>query len=147
MASRLPGVMFHNLKGIRGWSICEERNLDVSLIKFISYRKRLFMLFDTKYPYTITVDYKLPRQRITFNPVITANHQGYSGGVSMSERTELSQLITTRLESEQECVDELIAISHKQKALDLLALKLQKKAEKCFKTHIEMPAFLDGKGS
>lgn len=122
MRPRISGVMFHNLKGVSGWSQCQERQLDVSLVQSGNYHKRLFTIFDREYPYTVTIDYKLPRV-------------GASGG----HRTVLNQLITVRLVSEQDCIRELTEISEKQKALDMLADKLQRKAQNYVKTLVDMP--------
>lgn len=137
MTVRFAGIMFHNLKGVTGWSHCNERRLDVALVKDIKYHKRVFKIFDRTHPYCLFLRYNLPRPDTELRPVFIGNGMGF-----IPEDTVVpTQLITTRLTSEQECIDEINIIKTKQQALDALSVKLKKNAETYLKTYIDMPDF------
>jgi hypothetical protein len=63
------------------------------------------------YPYTLTIEYSLPRQTWIFTPVI-----GGRGG-SIVPLTELTQTITRRYETEEDVKKVISEINHKQELL------------------------------
>lgn len=122
----IPGIIFHNLRGKPGWSNLQIRNLDVALITHVSYHKRLFCIFDSDCPWTLQVQYALPRTTY-MTPVITVpgTHIGTTVGQAIQEK----QFITVRFPSKEDCDAEVKAIHMKQTHGLLLRANLAKQAE------------------
>lgn len=122
----IPGVVFHYLAGKNGWSTCRARCLDVSLIKNIDHRKRLFRILDRDCPYSLEVIYALPKVIESSGLVLTAE---MDLGVGLNESVQLEQSITVRLHSKKACLDEISIISQKQESLRQLQVQLCRQIE------------------
>src|SRR5689334_18355327 len=109
---RVPfqSLIFHELKGIPGWSGVNKKIIDVAMVKEINFRKRLFRLIDREYPYTLNILYYDP-------------HFGTSVFTTGGRRVNVSEAfcesyITRRLKSEHECLSEFNEIIEKQNKLE-----------------------------
>ncbi len=93
----IRGILHYELKGISGWSECRLTKIDVSIVVKMYPRPRLFMIFNRQYPYTMGIEYELPKTVMTVSPVIGGN-----GGCSIGYHTIMTQHITRRYKSEAE---------------------------------------------
>jgi hypothetical protein len=93
----IKGILHYELKGICGWGNCQLTKIDVSNVSKICPRKRLFMIFNRQYPYTMGIEYELPRTVMTAFPVVGGN-----GGCSMGYHTVMTQWISRRYKTETE---------------------------------------------
>ncbi len=53
----MEGLVYHTLKGIRGWGNLNISKIDVHRIEEIYYEKRLFCILNKDYPYKLTIEY------------------------------------------------------------------------------------------
>ena len=113
----MEGIIFHTLKGIRGWSKLNISTIDVYKIKDIYYNKRLFCIFDRNYPYTLIIKYNEPQESINLAPGIN-----FKGGVTLSLVNNMCLIsdITKRYKTEIEVKNEIEEINIKQKKIELL---------------------------
>lgn len=122
----------HILKGVNGWSSCNLQKIDVSFVNEISYRKRLFSFLQKEYPYSLTIEYNIPREYITVSPIF-----GGKGGFTINKQVDLTQLITKRYKTENQCMEEISKIKQKQE-------QIKKFNEYLFKKfHEDNPDLLD----
>lgn len=105
--------IFHILKGIPSWSICNISKIDVTKVKDIFYTTRIIKIFDKEYDYTLTIEYKEPKKVLKSYPIIVP------GGAIPIFRTEIeeTQFITKRYKTEIECKNEIEEIRSKQKLM------------------------------
>lgn len=105
-----PTIFFQLSDHIRGWSRFYEQSLDVRKIKSISYRKRLFCIFNIDHPYTLSIKYHNITNESTLIPVITANG---TIGVGSSTNYKDTSLMTVRyknlvdLQKDMKSIEEL----------------------------------------
>ena len=109
----MNNILFHTLKGIRGWSHCELSKIDVAKVISLDYHERLFKIFDTNHPYTLTIEYKEPKHSTTVSPVFAGK-----GGITINDVTVTEQTITKRYKSEKDVKKEVIEIKIKQEELE-----------------------------
>lgn len=122
--NRLPGIVYHQLKGIQGHSNLGIDYIDVGKISSISYAKRLFCIMDRTHKFTITIEYAEPKTEwVSFPIPVYAGQFGI--GIMFMKDVSFSQIITRRYNSEEECEAEISAIKYKQTQLDMLAIKLR----------------------
>jgi hypothetical protein len=120
--NRITGVLFHELKGIPGWSSLDISKIDIGRVSSIGYRKRLFALSDKDHPYTMEIEYYLPKSNMNMAPVATMSG---IGGTVYNE-TVLEQCITKRYPNEKSVQDEIKEIQDKMTKLDKYSQKLEK---------------------
>lgn len=104
----MRGLIHHMIKSPFGWGY-KVKNLDISKIKNIYYHKRLFMIFQRNLPYTLTVEYEDPH--IVYD---IAHVFGKHVSVAMYSTDKSDKIITYRLSTEKECVDEINNIENKK---------------------------------
>lgn len=113
------GIIKHTLKGIRGWSeLCIE-TIDVAKVIQLNYIKRLFMITNREYPYTLKIKYENIHNEMTFMPTIPLG----KGSIGMTSvfYTETESILTKRYKTEQDIINEIDEIKAKQDRLkDLL---------------------------
>lgn len=122
----IHNLVFHVLKGAPGWSHLTVTKIDVAKVLDISYHKRLFMLTDRAYPYTLYIKYAEPKEEYEFRPVYGSTN-GSSNGYVLTNNVELTQVITKRYSGEEEVKDEIAQITKKQTQLSNLVKSLQEK--------------------
>jgi len=103
-------LIFYRLKGINGWSIQQKQNIDVANVLDISYHKRVFMLFDRDYPYTLSIKYAIFDEKPPFNKPTYMTKIG-------------EQYITKRYRSEEDVEEDINQIMLKQKQLRTIFTK------------------------
>jgi hypothetical protein len=123
--NRFPGILFHTLKGINGWSNFSLKELDVAKIMSISYRERLFKIFDRDEPYSLEISYNHTIENTSVAPVFTGGKIGFS----LYQKTTIEQSITKRYQTKKDVDLEFSEINHKMKKLDLLSEKLRRETE------------------
>ena len=101
--------MIHILKGLNGWSKLNISSIDINKIKNINYKKRLFTIFDTNYPYTLTIEYNEPLYHYGIAP-----GYGLYGPSIIVNHVYLTQYITKRYATEIEIQIEIKEIKNKQ---------------------------------
>ena len=116
------GILFHRLKGSKGWSDLSLSRIDIARVVTCNYDKRLFKLFNRDKPYTLEIKYYLPETSISVAPVFSGR-----GGVAVYNETTLIQTITKRYESEDQVKNEISTINKKLEALDDYNEKLREK--------------------
>lgn len=121
--NRLPGIISHVLKGSHGWSECSLSKIDVARVMKVDYCKRWFCLFDRNKPFTLTINYYLPKTRTSVAPGFGGRHMN----ISLYRETEIEQLITKRYTSEQAVKQEINDIQKKMNKLDSVAKDLSKR--------------------
>jgi hypothetical protein len=115
MAELLPkGILFHKLKGTRGWSSFFTQDIDVANIERISYRKRLFKIFDRDRDYTIWITYRQMRNSVSIAPTITGNG---NKGITLVDTVKVSHLLTLRYVNEEDAIKEINEIQQKRDRL------------------------------
>jgi hypothetical protein len=117
----MSGLVFHTLKGIKGWSSLDISIIDISRINKIFYEKRLFCIFDRDYPYTLTIQYNQPVKTYQIMPVY-GGRNGYS--TIIMPTVELTQLITKRYKTEDDVINEIAEIEKNIKKLELFRAKI-----------------------
>ena len=117
----IHNLLFHTLKSIKAWSDLSLVKIDVAIVLDISYNKRLFMIWDRSYPYTLYIKYAEPKEYIGTYPVIGTN------GTTIIHNVTLTQVITKRYRSEKEVQEEIDQIAQKQNKLNDLVKSLQDK--------------------
>jgi hypothetical protein len=120
----IQNLLFHTLKGIKGWSDLSLVKIDVAKVLDIIYHKRLFMICDRSYPYTLYIKYAEPKEYIGTYPVIGTNG---TTGIGITHNVTLTQVITKRYRSEKEVQEEINQIAQKQNKLNDLVKSLQDK--------------------
>ena len=110
----MNGLIFHTLRGIKGWSYLSISKIDVFKIKKINYRKRLFCIFDRDYPYTLEIEYDEPNEYYTLAPVFGGNRSSSA----IVKQVDLTQIITKRYKTEFEIKIELNELEHKQNKIN-----------------------------
>lgn len=115
----MSGTVFHNLRGWykKGWSDFHINPLDVRKIQAISYRKRMFCIFDRNWPHSIDIEYYNPRSKQSLSPVVSTNLQ-FSGVAASSSYAETS-MMTVRYPTETEAREEVELIQQLQKDIAL----------------------------
>lgn len=88
-------LIYHTLKGVRGWSDLTFSKIDVFKVKNLHYDERLFCIFNRKYPYKLTIYYG----------------------------TRQTYIITKRYKTETEVQNEINEIQLKQKKIESLKNK------------------------
>ena len=58
--NRLPGTLFHTLKGSPGWGYPELITIDIAKVINVGYHRRLFRIFDRDLPYALDLIYYKP---------------------------------------------------------------------------------------
>ena len=116
----MKGIIFHTLKGIKGWSDLSISIIDVYKIKNIYYEKRLFCIFNKNHPYNLIIEYHEPTESIGLVPGINFN-----GGLTTSLVNKVSLIanITKRYKTEIEVKNEIEEIKIKQNKIELLKKK------------------------
>ena len=120
-------MIFHTLKGIKGWSTLSIQKIDIYKIKEIYYKKRLFCIFNRDHPYNLIIIYNEPRTTIDFAPGINFNG-GFT--TSMVESTSLTVNITKRYKTEIEVKNEIKEIQMKQNKIKLFQKKIESQINK-----------------
>ena len=105
----ITNLIFHNLKGISGYSWLKLSKIDIGLVLNVHYKKRLFTILDREYPWTLIIDYNYDKE---FYRKRKYSH-GYYTGTALIKETDLTQAITRRYKSEQEVKDEIEQILQK----------------------------------
>lgn len=121
MMNRIPGILFHTLKGSKGWSTCDIVKVDVARITKMEYDRRLFCLLDMDKPFTLQLTYYLPQVESRVAPVWNFGH---SMGAAFVNETTLERLITKRYGSEDEVKQEILEIERKMEKVDRVCRKL-----------------------
>lgn len=109
----IEGVFFHTLKGINGLSYLNISCIDISKIKSMTYRRRLFCIFEKDYPFTLEIIYKEPKTEIRINPVLAGNNVG----AGLHQYTSFTQIITKRYKCENDVFDEIKEIKRKEELM------------------------------
>ena len=107
------GLLFHTLKGIRGWSWCVHTKIDVAKIMSVQYEKRAFKLWDRDHDYSLRIQYKEGYQSFSVNPVI-----GGRGGVTVTPKYSESRCIVKRYKTLSAVNQEINEIVRKQTKLE-----------------------------
>lgn len=94
----LRNIVFHTLKG-KCSNNYGQNNIDVSYVINMHCRKRSFMIFDRKYPYTLYLSYKQYPSLFIYNNRTLTNRYHYK--------------------TEKECLDDLTLIIDKQNKLKI----------------------------
>ena len=115
----MQGLIFHTLKGIRGWSSLNISTIDVHKVINIEHKKRLFCLFDRQYPYSLEIVYNEPTEIPAVAPVFNPRSHAGVGHVVL-HNTYLTQTITKRYATEKEVQTEIAEIEAKQEKLNLI---------------------------
>ena len=117
----MKGIIFHTLKGIKGWSELSISTIDIYKIKNIYYEKRLFCIFNKNHPYNLIIEYHEPTESIDLVPGINFN-----GGITISLVSQMNLItdITKRYKTEIEVKNEIEEIKIKQKKIELFKQKI-----------------------
>lgn len=124
MNSIFNGLFIKTLKGVPGHSFLDIDKIDVSLIRDIHYRKRLFRILNFNKPYTLTIEYSLPQN--TLSPIPILNLNGTVGSFIFINSTEYERLITKRYATEEEVKSEINEIKELQNKIEKLKENLKK---------------------
>jgi hypothetical protein len=95
MSGNLKNILFHDLKGIDGWSFLAVNKIDVGRVLDLDVEKRSFCLFNRDHPYTLCIDYKKRENRQILNPVFVGGKMGFT----MQNYTTETCFITKRFKS------------------------------------------------
>mgnify|MGYP003384689975 FL=1 len=106
-------LIFHTLKGIKGWSSCSYTKIDIGKIISIKYHERMFKIFNQDHDYTLTIEYDEAHTYTTLSPVI-----GGKGGFTVNTVTDTERLITKRYETLKDVEREIKEIKLKQSTLN-----------------------------
>lgn len=117
----MRGLIFHNLKGIKGWSDLSISQINVYKIKEIFYKKRLFCIFNKNYRYTLTIKYSEPNEY--YMPIIVYGGHGITT-TSLVKQVNLTQIITKRYLTEADVINEIEEIKLKQQKIELIKKNL-----------------------
>lgn len=108
-------VLFHKLKGARGWSSFFTQNVDVAKVVEITYRKRLFKIFDTECDYTMCIKYNQLKKHTDLAPTFTGGSGGF--GVTVVDTVKMTQLMTVRYATKEDILEEFNSINQKREKL------------------------------
>lgn len=110
----ITNLLFHKLKGINGWSFQTLQNIDVGKIINIKYSKRLFVLFDREYPYTLSIKYLITHEKPPYTDFTIKQKMGI-------------QCITKRYKNKAELEDDVKQIMKKQQELNSIVSSIYRK--------------------
>ena len=116
---RFRGILHHTLRGINGWSDKQLVTIDVARVISIKKHRRLFCLLQQNAPWTLTINYYLPRDAYNFAPVI-----GSHPGVAITYGVITEHSITKRYSDEFSVDQEISEIQKKISDLDRFSKKL-----------------------
>jgi uncharacterized protein YpiB (UPF0302 family) len=102
----MKNLIFHTLKGVKGWSYLDIDKIDVARVNKMFYYRRSFCLFQEDKPYTLFIDYHLPKLKIL--PII----------FNFIYVVDLEQHITKRYSNKEEVVKEIFEINRKKEILE-----------------------------
>lgn len=123
MSKYIANVLFHRLKGAKGWSMYSPENtLDVANIVNIHVNKRLFSIFDRDKPYTLWISYYNPEEEIS--PMFGIGINGYPT-VGVYSKTKLYHDITARYSTKEEAENDMKDIMAKQEKLEKIQEQLR----------------------
>ena len=123
----MQGILFHTLKGIKGWSELSISIIDVYKIKKIYYTKRLFCIFNKDHPYNLTIEYNEPTESSELAYGINSNG-GFT--TSLVNKMHLTAIITKRYKTEIEVNNEIKEIEIKQQKIELFKQNIINQVEK-----------------
>ena len=123
----MNGILFHTLKGIKGWGELCISTIDVNKITHIYNKKRLFCIFNKDHPYNLTIKYYEPKESYSLAPGIS-----FYGGITASlvKEVQLIAYITKRYKTEIEVQNEIKEIKMKQQKIELFTQKIRNQIEK-----------------
>jgi hypothetical protein len=84
----------------------------VHKIHEVTYRKRLFCIFDTDLPFELSIRYKKLSKSLKIAPIIGGN------GFLLHEKTDLEKEYNFRFETEKECKHNIDEIKKKKDLID-----------------------------
>jgi uncharacterized protein YpiB (UPF0302 family) len=102
----MKNLIFHTLKGVKGWSYLDIDKIDVARVNKMFYYRRSFCFFEEDKPYSLFIDYHLPKNKIF--PI-------YCNFIYV---VELEQRISKRYSNEEEVVKEIFEINRKKEILE-----------------------------
>jgi len=115
--------VFHkfNAESVSGWSLVTRRVMDVSTVEQVSYIKRIFLIFDKDYPYTLKItcsdpNYKIYTSLLVFMAALHTIPPIWAIVITAMTITPY-YTITNRYKTEQDCLDEMNEIHKKQNQL------------------------------
>lgn len=115
MSRILPeGILYHKLKGTHGWSSFFTQEIDVANVEKISFRKRLFKIFDRDRDYTIWITYRKLMNSTSISPTI--NEKG-KYGVTFVDTVKATHLLSLRYLNEEDAIEEINEIQRKRDRL------------------------------
>lgn len=117
------GIIKHTLKGIPGWSKLSIETIDVEKVIQLNYKKRLFMITNREYPYTLNIKYENIHNEMTLMPTIPLGKG--SMGMTPVFYTETESIITKRYKTKQDIINEIDEIKTKQENLKKIAVSLE----------------------
>ncbi len=123
----MQGILFHTLKGIKGWSELCISTIDVYKIKQIYYTKRLFCIFNKDHPYNLIIEYNEPNESMGLAHGINSNG-GFT--TSLVNKVSLTEIITKRYKTEIEVKNEIEEIEMKQQKIKLYKQNIINQVEK-----------------
>ncbi len=110
----MRGLLHYELKGISGWSASNLQVIDVSNVINVIKRKRMFMIFNREYPYTLGITYEDQYANLFVSPIVGGR------GMSLSNFTLSTQFISKRYKTEKEMdIDYNNIMKYKQELKDL----------------------------
>jgi hypothetical protein len=119
-------LVFHTLKGVKGWSGFFCQRIDVARVTDMMFHKRLFKLMNRDCDYTLRIDYYKPEENLTVAPTFVRGKVGFT----LVNTVELSQLLTLRYKTEGDVQNEMDEIRDKQKKLKESVKEFVKNIEK-----------------
>lgn len=119
--SILPkNLLFHQLKGVYGWSHLSIIRIDIGRIISIEKHKRLFKIRDKCYDYTLLIHYDKSTHWTGIAPVL-------GGGASFYNYIDESQMISKRYKTEKDIDNEIKELYEKLEKLEKYRKKISKK--------------------
>ncbi len=82
-------------------------------INEISYRERVFCIFDKELPFELSLRYKELSKSMEVAPII-----GAKGGFQLQEKTNLEKTYNFRFESSEECQHNIDEVNKKKELID-----------------------------
>lgn len=111
---KIPGVLFHTLKGKNGWSHLSLSKIDVARVVNVRWTERLWKIFDKDCPYTLNIEYYLPQTKTSIAPTFGSGRTGYT----VYNETVLNHSITKRYKTKEDVEREIAELERKMKKLD-----------------------------
>ena len=132
----MSATVYHTFTGcVKGLSSFHINPADVRKIIDITYRKRLFCIFNKEYKFSLDIKYFDPKNETTVSPAVVFAGQYGIGGVFHSTYVETS-IMTLRYKTKKEVINVIDEIKMKQSLISKFDNEQNKKLQEFIDTQI-----------